>query len=343
MKIFPDKLATSIAQTLMPLYILSGEEPLLINETADIIRLAAKQQGFLERETFDADLSGFNWEDVLQTLNSLSLFAEKKLIEIRCSKKNLNAEIFIRYWERHNPDMLVLIITEKLDKTAQGSKWFGALEKIGGFIQVWPLDAHASQRWLTQRARQKGLQIETQALALLQERTEGNLLAAVQELEKLHLQFGNTPISTSTLENVVADNARYDVFGLTESVLSGNSAESLKILQSLLEEGGAEFLILRTLTRELRILGAVKEAIEAGQSASGALQKHGVWDKRQPVYQSALKRLSAQEIGRILQQASQLDMAIMGLVKKNVVDGLQNLCLAICGTVLFPAKLKHNA
>jgi len=342
-KIFPDKLAASVTQTLMPLYILSGDETLLINEAADIIRLAAKQQGFLERETYDADLPGFNWEDVLQTLNSLSLFAEKKLVEIRCSKKNLNTEIFIHYWERHNPDMLVLVITEKLDKTAQSSKWFGTLEKIGGFIQVWPLDANAFQRWLTLRARQQGLQIETQALVLLQERTEGNLLAAVQELEKLHLQFGNAPISANTLENAVADNARYDVFSLTESVLSGNSAESLKILHSLLEEGGAEFLILRTLTRELRILGAVREAMEAGQPASGALQKHGVWDKRQPVYQSALKRLGTQEIGRLLQLASQLDMAIMGLAKHNVADGLQNLCLTLCGTEIFPARLKRNA
>jgi len=342
-KIFPDKLAASTQQALMPLYIVSGEETLLVNEAADIIRLAAKQQGFLERETFDADLPGFDWEDVLQTLNSLSLFAEKKLVEIRASKKNLNTEIFIRYWERHNPDTVVLVMTEKLDKTAQGSKWFGTLEKIGGFIQVWPLEADAFHRWLTQRARQQGLQIDTQALVLLQERTEGNLLAAVQELEKLHLQFGNTPINSSTLENAVADNARYDVFSLTESVLSGNSAESLKILQSLLEEGGAEFLILRTLVRELRILGAVKEAMEAGQSASGALQKQGVWDKRQPAYQSALKRLSTQETGRILQQASQLDMAIMGLVQQNVADGLQDLCLALCGTVLFPTRLKRNA
>jgi DNA polymerase-3 subunit delta len=341
-KIFPDKLATNVGQSLMPLYILSGDETLLVNEAADIIRLAAKKQGFLERETFDADLPGFDWEVVLQTLNSLSLFAEKKLVEIRCSKKNLNAETFIRYWERHNPDMLVLVITEKLDKAAQSSKWFGSLEKIGAFVQVWPLEADAFQRWLTQRARQQGLLIEAQAIALLQERTEGNLLAAVQELEKLHLQFGDKPINASTLENAVANNARYDVFSLTESVLTGNSAESLKILQSLLEEGGAEFLILRTLTRELRILASVKEAMDAGQPASSALQKHGVWDKRQPAYQSSLKRLSTQQIGAILQQASQLDMAIMGLVKKNVADGLQDICLAICGTVLFPSKLKRN-
>lgn len=343
MKIFPDKLAASVAQTPMPLYIISGDETLLINEALDIIRQAAKQQGFTERETFDADLPGFDWEVVLQTLNSLSLFAEKKLVEISCSKKNLNTEMFINYWGRHNPDIRVLVITEKLDKTAQNSKWFGALEKIGGFIQIWPLDANTFLRWLTQRARQQGLQIDTEAIVLLQERTEGNLLAAVQELEKLYLQFGDSPINASTLANAVADNARYDVFSLTESVLAGNSAESLKILQSLLEEGGAEFLILRTLIRELRILGAVKEAMQTGQVASAALQRHGVWDKKQPLYQSALKRLSTRQIGEILQQASELDLAIMGLVKTNVVDGLKRLCLAICGTDLFPARLKRNA
>lgn len=342
MKIFPDKLATSVSQTLMPLYILSGDETLLINEAADTIRLAAKQQGFLERETFDADIAGFDWEQVLQTLNSMSLFAERKLVEIRCSKKNLNTETFIRYWERHNPDMLVLVITEKLDKAAQSSKWFGSLEKIGAFVQVWPLEASAFQRWLTQRARQQGLQIDTQGIAVLQERTEGNLLAAVQELEKLYLQFGNTPINASTLESAVADNARYDVFSLTASVLSGNSVESLKILHSLLEEGGAEFLILRTLIRELRILGSAKEAMENGQSVNVVLQKNGVWDKRQSAYQSPLKRLSAQQLGQALQQAGQLDLAIMGLVKQNVKDGLQDLCLAMCGTVLFPAGLKRN-
>src|SRR5690606_11368245 len=210
-------------------------------------------------------------------------------------------------------------------------------------IQVWPLEADALRRWLTQRARQQGLHIDTDAIALLQERIEGNLLAAAQELEKLHLQFGNTPINASTLEEAVADNARYDVFSLTESVLVGKGSDSLKILQSLLQEGGAEFLILRSLVRELRILASVKEAMEAGQSAGAALQRHGVWDKKQPLYQSALKRLNTRQIGRILQQASQLDMAIMGLVTQNVKEGLQDLCLAICGIALFPDKLKHNA
>jgi DNA polymerase-3 subunit delta len=200
----------------------------------------------------------------------------------------------------------------------------------------------ALQRWLTQRARQQGLQIDTSAIALLQERTEGHLLAAAQELEKLYLQFGNTPIHADTLADAVADHARYDVFSLTDSVLSGNPVDSLKILHRLLAESGAEFVVLRALLRELRILGAVKEAVETGQQAGAALQRHGIWDKKQPLYHSALKRLSNRQIALALQQAGQLDLAIMGLVKQNVADGLQSLCLAICGTPSGAARFTRN-
>lgn len=337
MKIFPDKLSASVSQSLLPLYILSGDETLLINEAADTLRAAAKRNGYLERETFNTDLPGFEWETVLQSLNSMSLFAEKKLIEIRCSKKHLSDSAFVRYWERHNPDMLVVIITEKLDKTAQGSKWFTALEKIGAFIQVWPLDATAFQRWLSQRAKQQGLQMDQQAIGLLAERTEGNLLAAVQELEKLYLQFGSASISTEALAEAVADHARYDVYSLTDSLLAGKAQDSLKILRSLQAEGGAEFLILRTLVRELRLLGNVKESTQNGQAATAALQRQGVWDKRQPAYLAALKRLDQKQINAALQHSSEIDLAVMGLLKKNVGDELEKLCLAFCG---LPLKLR---
>jgi len=303
----------------------------LANEAADSLRQAAKKQGFNEREVFHADTSSFKWEDVLQSLNSLSLFAEKKLVEIRCAKKHLNDKQFLEYWQNSNPDCVTLIITEKLDKTTLNTKWFSALEKNACIVQIWPLDAQQLTRWLQQRAKQQKLNIEPQAIQILQERVEGNLLAAAQELEKLALLYNNQTITAEMLHNAVADNARYDVFGLIDHCLQGNSSRALTILQFLLEEGSSEFLILRSLTREIRTLCICKEAIEGGQSANAALQKNGVWPQRQSFYLDALKRLSFIKCNKLLIDAQQLDLAVMGLVQKNVSNSLQNLCLGLAG------------
>lgn len=332
MKIYPDKLAQSLTPSLSPFYIISGDETLLINEAADAIRNAAKQQNILEREVFHADSSHFDWEAVLQSLNSMSLFSEKKLLEIRCTKKSLNDERFLRYWDKPNPDVVVLVLIEKLDKTTLKTKWFSALENASQFMQIWPLEDAQLGHWLSQRAKHQGLNIDHHGIRILQERTEGNLLAAAQELEKLHLLFGNEIITPEKLIDAISNNARYDVFKLTDAALTGNSLNTMKILRGLLEEGTAETVIVWALTRELRILATASEAMNQGQQLNGVLLRQGVWDKRQPMFQQALKRLNTKNIYQLLQTAHQIDLSIKGLGAKNSKNALENLCLSLAGT-----------
>lgn len=342
MKIYPDKLAAHLAQHQDLLYLVSGEEILLANEAGDAIRQAAQKRGYLEREAHDAELPGFAWEDVLQSINSLSLFASKKLVEIRCPRKHLSNELFLDYWSNPNPDTVILLFTDKLDKAAQNSKWFRTLDDAGVFLQVWPLETDAFRRWLAQRAQQHKLILDSQALTILQERTEGNLLAAVQELEKLHLQFGESAISAETLESAVADNSRHTVFSLSEHIWAGHTAEALKIFHALMEEGGIEFPLLRNWIRELHLLAEARDAVDKGQSASASLQRQGVWDKRQAPYLSALKRLDRQKIESALQMTQRIDLLCMGLQKGNVRDELETLCLWLSGKTAVHAAIKRS-
>jgi len=331
MNIHPDRLAETFLPSLPPCYIISGDETLLVNEAADAIRSAAKQQGFIEREVFYAKEKDFDWSPVLQALNSMSLFSEKKIIEIHSSKSNLSADDFLQYWQRPNADMVVLVLVEKLDKSTLKTKWFTALEKISQFVQIWPLDGAQLNRWLSQRAKRQGLQLDNRCIQILQERTEGNLLASAQELEKLQLLFGNDAITPEKLLDAISDSTRYDIFKLAEPLLIGNARNALKILSGLLEEGTAETMILWALTKELRILDSASEALSQGQQVSGALTRQGVWDKRQPAYQQALKRLNRKSIYQLLRAAQQIDLSIKGLGPKNSTVALERLCLAFAG------------
>jgi len=341
-KLYPDSLDSALQKRLLPLYIVSGDEVLRVEESADCIRRAARHQGFEEREVFHADSAGFSWEALWQSLDSLSLFASRKLVELRCSKKQLLQNEFLRCWEKPNPDTLVLVITEKLDKAALSGKAFATLDRIAGHVAVWPLESRELPRWLDQRARQQGLSLEPAARDLLLERTEGHLLATAQELEKLHLQFGEATITVDMLDHAVSDSARFDVFKLTDSLLRGDARQSLNIFHHLVEEGETAFTLLRTLVRELHVLTQARQAIDNGQSLSQALNAQRIWEKRHGLYQSALQRLSLRQLHQLLQRAERTDLAVMGLARQNIENALVSLCLAICGIAMPEDSITAN-
>jgi len=329
-KVYPDKLPAELSKGLQPLYIISGDETLLANECADAVRASCKQQGFSERELFHVDSASYDWEPVLQSLNSMSLFSEQKLVEIRCGKYKPNNKSFLEYFQQSNPDTVVLVICDKLDASTQKTKWFKQLESHSILVSVWPIEGNNLTRWLQQRAKQKGVRLSPDAIHLLQDRIEGNLLAADQELAKLALLFNDQEINEEMLLEAVADSSRYNIFALSDKVLNGDSQGSLKILRGLLEEGTAETVILWTLSKELRTLLGASEAISQGQQANWALKQQGVWDKRQPLYQQALKRLSPPKLKKLLQKASQTDLSIKGMGQLKPQDELANICLGLC-------------
>lgn len=331
MKLDASNLPQALSSSLAPLYLLNGEETLLVNEAIDEIRKAARQQGFADREIFHADSAHFNWSAVIDSLNSMSLFSSKKIVEIYCDRKNLTHPDFLSCWDRPNPDCVVIVITDNIEKKARSTAWFKQLDDAGVVIDFWPLEDQKLLRWLSQRAQRRGLTIDHDALVLLQERTEGNLLAAAQELEKLQLQFGTERITAEKLDHAVADHARYDAFKLMDAALAADASQTLRILQGLQEEGTAIPAILWVIIKELRTLASLHEAIQQGQRADTLYPRFGIWPRRQPLVEKALRRLKQKDVLQLLQDTSRIDLAVKGMGSQDPMQLMENLCLGLCG------------
>jgi DNA polymerase-3 subunit delta len=333
-KIYPDKLAQDLQRGLKPLYLISGDEPLQANESADLIRQACRKEGFTEREVFHIESKSFNWDEVIQNINSLSLFAEKKLVELRCNNHKPSNKTLVQYLDQPNPDTVLLITTSKLDASAQRAKWFKTMDSIGGFIPVWPLEGANLERWLTNRCKTKGLNINRGAIRLLVERCEGNLLSAAQEIEKLQLLYNEDAINEEMLARAVSDSSRYNVFNLVDTALEGNTRNTLKILDGLQEEGVAEPVILWALCREIRNLASASDMLSRGQEINQVFKAHGIWAKRQDIFHRALQRINTTQLNNLLKDAAQIDLTIKGLKTGDAGQLLRNLAMGLSGKPL---------
>jgi DNA polymerase-3 subunit delta len=311
-------------------YLVSGDEPLLLQECCDQIRAKAVAQGCSEREVLDAGASSFNWQDILQSATSMSLFAERRLVELRLPSGKPGAEgskALCAYLELAGGDDVLLIIAGKIDKQSTNSKWYKALDKAGATIQVWPVDARELPRWLQQRVRQAGVDIDRDALQLLCEKVEGNLLAALQEVEKLKLLASDGRITLQTVTEAVSDNARYNLFDTVDSALRGDAAASLRMVQGLRGEGTEPPVVLWALLREIRILRLARQAVDNGQAAQQALTGLRVWKNRMGMMQGALARHDKASLDALLEQAARVDGSIKGFNDGRPWDNLEMLVL----------------
>ena len=330
MRIYPEKLPAHLQQQLLPVYLVSGDEPLLLQECCDQIRASALQQGCNEREILDAGTTSFNWQDILQSATSMSLFAERKLVELRLPSGKPGAEgskALCEYLAVASDDDVLLIVSGKIDKQSTNSKWFKALDKAGATIQVWPVDARDLPRWLQQRVRNSGLDIDRDALHLLCEKVEGNLLAAVQEVEKLKLLASDGHISLDTVTKAVSDNARYNLFDTVDSALRGEATTSLRMLHGLRGEGTEPPVVLWALLREIRTLRQARQAVDEGQPAQQALSGLRVWKNRMSMMQGALSRHDKTSLDKLLDQAARTDGSIKGFDSGRPWDNLESLVL----------------
>ncbi|MCC7516423.1 MAG: DNA polymerase III subunit delta [Pseudomonadales bacterium] len=329
MRVYPEKLAQHLEKSPAALYWVAGDEPLLVQEACDLIRNAALKQGYSERKVFYAEKKE-QWQEALTEANALSLFADKSLIDIRTTAGKLDHAALLEYLERPSQDSLLLISTDKVESASQKTQWFKAMEQACAFVPITALDTSRFPAWLQERARRKQINLSAEALSILAERTEGNLLAAVQELDKFALQFGTATINAEQVSASAGDNAHYDVFALNDALLEGNAAHALKILHVLKQEGNNALAVLGALTRELRQLAAAAESIASGQNAGSAMRQLGVWDKRQPLFTSALKRLNAPETRQMMVLMGTVDQAVKGMVQRDPWDTLESLCLLLC-------------
>jgi DNA polymerase-3 subunit delta len=295
---------------LKPVYLLAGEEHLLLLEAADALRARARELGFTEREVLDAEAS-FDWNALAMAAASMSLFASRRLIDLRLPTGRPGKEgsaAIEEYCKRPPPDTVLLISCTQWSKQHE-TAWVNTVEKAGMFLPLWPLKPNELPEWVEQRMRRAGLQPDRGAVTELTERIEGNLLAAAQEIDKLKLLHGSAPLDAATLEDLVADSARFDVFRLCDAAIGGDAARALRVLAGLRAEGeqvpGLMGWILNQLQTIARLAGA-------GGNLSAAFRAERIWPAREGIYRKALSRADAAHWERCLAQAAYIDRISKG-------------------------------
>ncbi len=333
MRIRLNQLEGRLKDNLASVYFVSGDEPLQVGESADTIRTFASKAGYTTREVFQVE-KGFNWNHFDYATDSLSLFGDKRILDLRLPSAkpgNDGAKALLKYAENPPDDSILLVTAGKVAASSQKSKWFQALDKNGVILQVWPLEGKQLREWLKQRMMRRGLQTDEVGLVYLASRVEGNLLAAAQEIEKIFILHGAGNIAGGTLAELVANSARFDVFKLMDTVLHGDAVRASKILFNLKQEGIAPPIILWGLMKETRLLVKMSVKKNQGQSLSHIIREHNVWEKRKPLVIRALGRLRTQELKRILKQGAQSDRIMKGIDKGDSWDALLTVCMGLCG------------
>ena len=341
MQIRSDQLGAHLQKGLRPIYTVWGDEPLLAQEAGDAIRAAARAAGCGERQVHTVAGAHFDWSGLLGASLAMSLFSQRQLIEIRIPSGKPGkdgSDALQRYCGALGDDVVTLVQLPKLDRTQQGSAWFGALDSAGVTVRVDPIERKALPQWIAQRLAQQGQRVEggepgQRTLAFFADRIEGNLLAAHQEIQKLGLLYPAGELGFEQIESAVLNVARYDVFKLGEAVLAGQAARALRMLAGLQAEGEAAVLVHWTLTEDIRALKRVKDAVAAGKPLPMALREGRVWGAKERLFERVVPLLTEHAIAHLLEAAQVCD----GLVKdlkhpdwpQDPWDGLKRLVLML--------------
>jgi len=317
------QLGAHLQKGLRSLYTLHGDDPLLQQEAADAIRATARAQGYTERTVHTVAGAHFDWSEVLAAGGSLSLFADKQIVEVRIpsgkpGKEGSPAIQQLVESAQGNDSTLTLFMLPRLDGPTRKGAWFGALENGGVTIAVDPIERQALPAWIAQRLQRQGQSVVAgeegqRTLQFFADRVEGNLLAAHQEVQKLGLLYPPGELSWDQIEAAVLNVARYDVFKLSEAVLSGQVARVQRMLDGLQAEGEAAVLVHYTLAEDIRALKRVKDAMAAGRPLPMALKEQRIWGPRERLFERVLPRLSEVRLNNLLQSAHQVDGIVKGL------------------------------
>ena len=317
------QLQAHLQKGLRSLYTLHGDEALLVQEAADTIRATARAQGYTERSVHVVSGAHFDWSEVLAAGGSLSLFADRQMLEVRIptGKPGKEGSTMIQQLAQSaegNDSTLTLFILPKLDNATKKGAWFGALDQFGVTLQVESVERAQLPQWIAQRLKLQNQSVaagqEGQAcLQFFSDRVEGNLLAAHQEIQKLGLLYPEGELSLEQVESAVLNVARYDVFKLSEAVLSGQISRVQRMLDGLQAEGEAAVLVHYTLAEDIRALKRVKDAIAEGKPMPMALREQRIWGVREKLFERVLPRLSGSRLAQLLQNAHQVDGIVKGL------------------------------
>ena len=314
MKIQANQLSSHLLKSLAPCYLVTGDEFLLVDEALDAIRESARGRGFLSRELHVAT-TGFDWNALTASTGNFSLFAEQRIIELRLptgKPGKAGSAAIMELVEQAGPELLFIVTGPKLDRSSSASKWAKTIDQKGVSLPLWPIGVRELPGWIANRMRAAGLQPDRDAVMLIADRVEGNLLAAQQEIEKLRLILGEGKVSAEAVNDAVANNSRYDVYKLADAALAGDANRSVKILGGLRAEGVEPVIVMWALTRELRILAKLDDVIRQGGDLGGAMQKSGVWRNRQALVRSCIGRHRHGDFHKMLKVAGHGDAAAKG-------------------------------
>lgn len=329
MRINPEQLSRHLQKQLAPLYTVFGDELLLAIEAADLIRTRARQADYIEREIFTID-HHFNWADLRQSSSSLSLFGERRIMDIRIpsGKPGIQGSAAIEaYCRSLPPDTVTLVALPRIDKQGSASKWFQALEKTGVMIPVSPVERGRLPAWIGQRLEMQEQSAAPETLQFLADKVEGNLLAAHQELKKLALLYPAGMLSFSQVKDAVLDVARYDVFKLSNAMMAADTVRYTRILEGLQGEGTALPFIVVTLAGQIRSLITILKGRDSGKPLMQLMNQARVWGDQQKVVESAVSRLSAKQLVQALLHTAKIDRISKGAAQGDAWDELLQLGL----------------
>jgi len=315
------------------IYLLSGDEPLQMTESADRIRQRARELGFTERRIVEVQ-KGFDWNELLLAGASLSLFSDRQLIELRLGQQSPGKDggtALAQFAGRQDDATLLLITAQRLDKRAQQARWFKDIDEAGVVIQIWPVEPARLPGWIASRMERHGKHLDEQACGLIAQRVEGNLLAAAQEVDKLALLADGDRISFTDAARAVIDCSRFEPFAMLEACLEGNAGRVARMLRGLRQEGVEVMAVFGATMFEVRRLCGMIYAGAAGMPRERILAEYRVWSTRSAAVNAALDRLSPSQAAQILREAAVIDRVIKGAVRMDAWAALESFLLRIAG------------
>ncbi|WP_416305074.1 DNA polymerase III subunit delta [Neptunicella sp. SCSIO 80796] len=340
MQIYPNRFSEHLNGQLKPFYLIFGDEPQQKIEAIEQLRSAARQQGFDERQSLQVD-NQFQWYSLIEASQSMSLFSNRQIIELELPTGKPGTEgskTLVTLAEHTNPDTIFVLHGDKIGRDVQNSKWFKTLDKQGVYVPCYPVEGRQLQQWITNRLKLRQIRTSPEAVALLAEHCEGNLLAAQQEIDKLPLLFPDGQIDFVQLQKAVGDHARFNVFQLVDVLLSGDITKTIRMLYRLESEGIEPVVILWALNREWQTLYELKFAQQQGQNLGQLWKSMRIWQSRQSLYSAALNRLSMQDLERMQPKLAALDQ---GLKQSSILRPfieISHLCL-----LFMPMQLDNIA